>query len=50
MIITKPATKAYTDNYERIFKKDIVKESENNQKDSQNGSTTKTKTPRRNKS
>ena len=37
MIITKPATKDYLDNYDRIFKKDIVKDVENNQKDSQNG-------------
>jgi len=50
MIITKPATKDYLDNYDAIFRKNNVKEVENNHKDSQNGSTTKTKTPRRNKS
>ena len=36
MIITKPATKDYLDNYDAIFRKNIVKEVENNQKDSQN--------------
>jgi len=37
MIITKPATKDYLDNYDAIFRKNSVKEVENNQKDSQNG-------------
>ncbi len=35
-IVTKPTTTAYLDNYDAIFgKKNIVKESENNLKDSQ---------------
>jgi hypothetical protein len=36
MIITKPATKDYLDNYDRIFKKDSVKVAETNLKESQN--------------
>lgn len=36
-IVTKPASKDYLDNYDRIFNKDSVLVIENNQKDSQNG-------------
>jgi len=37
MIITKPATKDYLDNYDRIFKKDSVKVAETNLKESHHG-------------
>ena len=44
---TKPATQAYLDNYDAIFKKNTVKEGENNPEDSQNGSKITQDTSRR---